>query len=103
MSLFAMIAGAAAVTAGVALTLTGVGASFAPYLISAGAGQILSGIGTMLSGNQKQGFSSAQRNAIAPWEILYGRNCVGGTVIWQGFWGSNNKFMDIVIVLADHK
>lgn len=97
-----IIAGGLEIAAGVVLALTGVGAAFAPYLIAAGAGQIISGIGTILSSGPVNGFATAVRNPTAPWKVVYGRVRTGGTVVYINTWGDNRKMLDMVIVLAAH-
>lgn len=93
----AIIAGAitADVLTGGALT------PFLPYLISAGAGMILSGIGTMLTG-KVNGFATTTRNPISPWHVIYGRARTGGTVVYMNMWGDSSKMLDLVVVLAAH-
>lgn len=91
-----------------------IGASFIPVLApvaqllqSAGAGLLLSGIGTMLAGHHDPGFSTAQRNPIAPWQVVCGTAEVGGTVVYISSFGTNsvgtpNAWLDIVVVVAAH-
>jgi hypothetical protein len=97
------IAGGLMVAAGAALTVVtgGIAAAISPYLIQAGAGLVLSGIGTMLTGNV-HGFATTERNPIAPWQIVLGQTRVGGTLIYVTEFGNNNRFLDMIIVLAAH-
>lgn len=83
----------------------GVGA-FVPgaqSLIGLGIGTELSALGSLLSHPAHKPGSSSQFGANDPWEVLYGRNCVGGTAIYDYEWGSNDKFRDMVFCLADHQ
>ena len=77
------IAGGALIAAGVLIEVgtLGGGTPLAIALITAGAGLVLTGIGTMLKGNV-QGFATTTRNPIAPWEIPYGRTRIGGTIVY---------------------
>src|SRR5580700_6319302 len=72
------------------------------FLITAGAGLILSGIGTLLSKGPLAGFSATTRNPVAPWEVGYGVFPTGGTLVYVNHWGDTNKFLDMVIVVAAH-
>src|SRR6266478_3373612 len=98
------IVGGLEIAAGVAgIILTGGLASpVSTLLIVSGAGMVISGIGTMLSGTPVKGFSSAERNSIAPWRVIYGEARVGGTMVYQHAWGDNLKVLDMVFVLAAH-
>jgi hypothetical protein len=74
------IIGGLEVAAGILLEVISGGLNPAGYfLIAAGAGMILTGIGTLLSGNAL-GVVQASRNPIEPWRIIYGRSRVGGTI-----------------------
>ncbi len=95
------VGGVALAAAGVLLLPFTGGAS--AYLITAGAGLTLSGIGTLLSGaGAAQGFATTSRNPVAPWNVQYGRGRVGGTVVFINSFGQNDKWLDLVIVLASH-
>jgi hypothetical protein len=48
------------------------------YLIAAGAGTVISGLGTLLSKGPVQGFATTIRNPTAPWDVIYGRTRTGG-------------------------
>jgi hypothetical protein len=98
------IAGAALIAAGAALAFFSAGGltPLAVFLISSGAGMLLSGIGTLLSKGPLTGVGSSQRNPIAPWNAVYGRAKVGGTIIYIGEFDELNKYLDLVIVLACH-
>jgi hypothetical protein len=71
-----------------------------PMAIIAGAGMILSGIGTLLHG--RHGHGVASRHPIAPWDIVVGRAKVGGTVVYLAEFDNNNKYLDMVLVLGAH-
>lgn len=95
-----VIVGGLEIAAGAALLATGVGAAFAPYLISAGVGTLISGLGTLLSKGPVTGSVTSAKNPIAPWLIPYGENCVGGTPVYINSWGDSDKYLDMVIVVA---
>ncbi len=99
------IGGAVMVAAGVAADIltAGAAAPLAQFLISAGAGLLITGIGTLLSKGPQKGFATTERNPTAPWSVIYGRARVGGTLVYIADWGTNNKWLDMVIVLAAHK
>lgn len=101
--IFETIAGGVAIAGGIALAATGVGAAIAPFLIHAGEGLLLSGIGTLISGQQvKGGFGTTIRQPIEPWQVVIGNDCVGGTLIYVTTFGDNDRFLDLHIVLAAH-
>ena len=75
---------------------------FSAFLISAGSSLIIGGIGTLLAPNTN-GLSTATRNAIAPWNAVYGRAKVGGTMIYIEETGNQNKYLHLVMVLACHR
>jgi hypothetical protein len=94
----AEIAGGALIEAG---TLGG-GTPLALMLIGSGAGLLMGGIGTLLSGNPVTGFATTTRNSVAPWEVCYGECAVGGTIVYMNTWGENDQMLDMVVVLAAH-
>lgn len=99
------VGGALAITAGVVLDVATAGASTAlsAFLIKAGAGLVISGIGTMIAQASKiKGFATTERNPIAPWEVVVGETRVGGTLVYIAEFGQNNRFLDLIIVLAAH-
>jgi hypothetical protein len=51
-------------------------------LIGAGAGMVLSGIGTMVNGGMQPGLTTSVRNPVKPWDIIYGRSSEGGTLTY---------------------
>ena len=55
------------------------------FLIVAGAGMILAGVGTLIqnANNSGGGVVSASRSPIAPWTIVYGSARVGGRMIYM--------------------
>ncbi|MGA2501115.1 MAG: hypothetical protein ABSH20_25540 [Tepidisphaeraceae bacterium] len=95
-----LIIGGLEITAGILMTIAAV--PFGPMLIAMGAGTIIGGLGTMLSQGPLTGTSTTWRNPVAPWSICYGKNCVGGTLIYENSWGDSDKYLDLVIVLAAH-
>ena len=98
------IAGGVLIAEGVlitGMTFGGAGAIGA-LLISAGSGLVLTGIGTMLTRGPLQGFATAQKNPTAPWNGVYGRARVGGTLIYDNSFGEVDKWRDMVFVLACH-
>ena len=99
------IAGAALIGTGLFLEFVTIGAStpLTAFLISAGIGMVMSGIGTMLAKGPLAGTSTASRNPIAPWNVVYGRAKVGGALIYFGEFGDNDKYLDMVFVLACHQ
>ena len=82
--------------------MTGVGGPLRGYLISAGIGTVLSGLGTMLSKGPVNGFATTMRNPTAAWRYVYDKTRVGGTIVYMHMWGGNDKMLDLVIVLACH-
>jgi predicted phage tail protein len=80
------IAGAALIGTGLFLEFVTIGAStpLTAFLISAGIGMVMTGIGTMLSKGPLAGTSTASRNPIAPWNVVYGRAKIGGALIYFG-------------------
>jgi hypothetical protein len=99
-----LIAGSALIGAGLFLEFVTFGAStpLTAFLISAGIGMVITGIGTLLQKGPLAGTSTATRNPIAPWNVVYGRAKVGGTMVYFGYFGENEKYLDLVIVLACH-
>jgi hypothetical protein len=92
------IGGVALIAAGVLLPIPGV----SQFLIAAGAGMVLGGVGTMLSQGPLQGFAIATRNPVAPWEVRYGQARAGGIYVFINSFGDNDKYLDLVLVLAAH-
>ena len=74
----------------------------AGFLIQAGASLLISGIGTLLSKGPATTPNASQRNPIAPWNVVYGRARVGGTIVYIEENGDTNKYLHQVIVLACH-
>ena len=103
MAKWVKIAVGAALIAGTLLSGGALAPALASFLISAGTGLVLSGIGSLLSKGPLQGISTATRNPIAPWNVLYGRGKLGGTIVYINQWGSSNAWIDLVIVLNCHK
>jgi hypothetical protein len=87
---------AAGVFTGIVAGWTGVGLYIAAQLITAGAGMVLSGVGTLISGSAQQmgqgvgqGIAFASRNPIKSWDVLYGCATTGGDVAWCDNGGGN--------------
>jgi hypothetical protein len=98
-----IIEGAAAIAAGVAIDVfVPGGAAIGNLLIGAGAGMVMTGVGTLISGNPVKGFATTLRNSIAPWRVCYGRCRTGGSLVYMHQWGENNQMLDLVIVLCAH-
>ena len=93
-----ILAGAAEITAGILLEPFSGGLS--TFLISAGVGTLLSGIGTLLQGNVP-GTSTASRNPISPWNVVYGRAKVGGTLVYFNSFGDHDKYLDLIFNRSD--
>jgi hypothetical protein len=100
MAIGTLLEGIGEIAAGAVLTV--LGNPLGPLLIAAGAGTVLSGIGSMLAGDPLKGFATTTRNPISPWRVCLGRVRTGGNVIYSHTWGDKDKVMDLVIVLADH-
>jgi hypothetical protein len=66
-----------------------------------GAGLISGGVADMLT--HTPGSAIASRNPIAPWQVIYGEQMVGGTIVDIGETGSHDKFLHLVIVTACHQ
>src|SRR5581483_2470914 len=98
------VAGLATIAAGVYIEIASFGAltPLATFLISAGSGMVIAGVGTMLSKGPLQGFATTTRNPVAPWNVVVGRARVGGTPVYIGEFGENDKYLDMVMVLACH-
>lgn len=98
-----IIAGAGLIVAGGVLAFTPFGAAIAPWLIITGAGQLLGGVGSLLTNRGLQGgYATTVRNPVAPWKVIYGRARTGGTMVYFHSWGDDWKMVDLVIVLAAH-
>src|SRR5579883_535228 len=94
--------GGAEIAAGAALSATGIGGPLGGYLIAAGIGTVMSGVGTLLSKGPVPGLATALRNPTAPWTYGYGLTRVGGTPVYMQTWGGSRKMLDVVIVLRAH-
>jgi hypothetical protein len=98
--------GIGAALIGLDFLLPGVGialsSSMQSFLISTGASMVLTGVGTLMQGQPQGGIAAASRNAIQPWNVIYGRAKIGGTIIYLEETGDDNKYLHMVIVLACH-
>lgn len=97
-----VVVGALEIAAGVVLSAIPGGAAAAPYLISAGIGTAMGGIGTMLAKGPLQGVTGTAANPIEPWNVIYGQAHVPGNRIYTNQFGENDKWLDMVIVVASH-
>lgn len=77
------------------------GAVFGNMLIAAGVGSVVGNVGTLLTA-PGGGLSTASRNPIQPWNVIYGRSKVGGTIVYINEHGDSDKYLDLVFVLACH-
>ena len=73
-----------------------------PMLVMMGAGQVLGGIGTMMSHDPLNSFATTHRGPDEPYEVIYGRARVGGVPCYAHAWGQDNQMLDQVTVLACH-
>jgi hypothetical protein len=103
MGFLSLLTGAAVVAGGIALGFVPGAQAVSGLLISAGAGMVLSGVGSLISGSPIKGFATTMRNSIAPWKVCYGRCRTGGTLVYLHQWGENNQMLDLVIVLCAHR
>ena len=89
-----LIAGAAELSGGIALTVATGGATSgllasafakdaAGILMGVGVGSAMSGVGSMIQGEPVKGFATSTRNPISPWRVLNGRVRTGGSVTGQ--------------------
>jgi hypothetical protein len=108
-----IIVGVVEIVAGIAVALfIPGGVIFGDLLIKLGAGTLVAGVGTLITGAitgdgsngsaPGGGITTASRNPVSPWVVVYGRTVVGGTIVFLNEWGDHNKYLDIVIVLACH-
>jgi len=79
-----LAAGAALIGTGLFLEFVTLGAStpLTAFLISAGIGMAISGVGTLLTKSALATGSTATRSSVAPWNVVYGRARVGGVLIY---------------------
>ena len=80
-------------------TLGGASPAVLAPLVIGGVGMIVSGTATLITGDPIRHRATTERNPIAPWSINYGRVRVGGTLLYDQQWGSNNQVRDLVIAL----
>jgi len=80
----------------------GISTPLTVFLITAGAGMVISGIGTALQKGPLKGASTASRNPIKAWDIIVGWVKTGGTVVYVSEFDNNDKYLDLVFVLAAH-
>ena len=94
------LVGAVEIAGGAAMMAFGV--PLGANVLMMGIGTEVSGIGSLLSKGPIKGFSTTLKDPIGPWEIIYGRQAVGGNMIFCQEFGDNDKYMDMVFCLADH-
>ena len=95
-----LIEGGLLIVAGVLLEpFTG---GLSTLLIQAGIGMVIAGIGTALSNGPLTGTTTASRNPTAPWNVIYGKAKLGGIMVFVDEWNDDNKYLDMVLVLASH-
>lgn len=97
----AFIIGGVEIAAGIVVEILAPGNALGWYLIAAGIGTVLGGVGTLLTQPQG-GLTTAARNPTMPWNVIYGQTKTGGTIIYIHSHGDKDKYLDIVIVLASH-
>jgi hypothetical protein len=96
-----VIIGGLEIAAGIVVEILSPGNAVGWYLIAGGAGAVIGGIGTLLNAAQS-GLSTAARNPVQPWTVIYGRVKTGGTYVYVNSFGDNDKYLDLVLVLASH-
>jgi hypothetical protein len=94
----AALVGGSFLTGGI--TLAGAGA-LSSLLASSGAGFVLSGVGTLLA-QRATGIATTSRNPIQPWQVVYGRCKVPGTIVYQEEVGSSNRTLLLIVAIAAH-
>jgi hypothetical protein len=77
------------------------GTALSTLLATAGAGMVLSGIGTLLT-QKANGIATSSRNPLSPWQVVFGRTKVGATVVYQEEVASNNRLLLLVCAIAAH-
>ena len=75
--------------------------SIAVGVAATAAGLVIGGIAEML--HHTPGSAIASRNPLAPWQVIYGQQMVGGTIVDIGETGSHDKYLHLVIVTAAHQ
>ena len=110
-----IIVGIGELLLGAVLLATGVGAAFGFFIAQLGVGTLIAGAGTLLvntiagalgaggSGSLSTGYATAATNPVSPWNAIYGRTSIGGTVVHDHQWGDANKYWDLVIILDCHQ
>lgn len=82
--------------------LTAVTFAGAAALIAWGVGSLISAAGSAIGPNGPGVSLTAQVNPLAPWNVCYGRCRVGGSIVFESSFGDNDKYLDLVVVLACH-
>src|SRR6516225_6435611 len=97
-----IIIGSVEIAAGILLEFVPGMQALGFFLIASGAGAVIGNVGTLLS-QPAGGLGQASRNPVMPWNVVYGRAKVGGTLVYINSSGDNDKYLDLVLVLASHR
>lgn len=89
-----------ALTAATSSALTTMGVVMAGIGLT-GAGLLINGISDALF--HTQGSAVASRNPVSPWQVVYGQQMLGGTMVDIAETGEDNKFLHMIIVVSCHQ
>lgn len=82
-----------------------IGLTLTPWLsgllVGTGSSLVMGGIGSLLT-KQQVGLGANVRSPIQPWNVVYGRSKIGGTVVYIEETGESDKYLHLVYVLACH-
>jgi hypothetical protein len=100
-----------AIVAAIGLTGSAVATVAVGTLLLLGASLALGAISKLFAKNSGSSALSHQmssrtvtsRQAVAPWQIMYGKNRAGGIITFLHTTGANNEFLHIVITVAGHE
>lgn len=98
------LGGAAVAAGGIGLALGAAGLT--GFFANLGASLILSGVSQALMPKPKttmQPRTVTIREPVVPRELVYGRARKGGVIVFMNASGTDNKYLDLVIVLAAHR
>lgn len=98
----AISAGTAAIYAGAYIATTLAATAVTSYAINALAGKPSFSAGD-LGLQSSRAIQNNDINPLAPQRIIYGRARVGGTIVFRGVSGKNNKFLNVVYAIAGHE
>lgn len=98
------VIGAAEIAAGAALVIftQGAGAAVGKFLISAGIGTTIGGVGNMLQKGPLRGVFGQVADPVASRNVVYGQAHIAPVEIYRAEFGDNNKYLDLVFALASH-